>query len=141
MNNVAVPIDDARDALWASAQVIELYRREPVSIHLVNVQPPLSRHVSQFLNSRDIRAFHLEAGMQVLQPAIRALDSAGVPHKDHVLVGRKVDSIVHFANEYSCSQVILDNRSEGLLSVLGLGSIASQIRRAIAGSAEKVRPS
>jgi hypothetical protein len=141
MNAIAVPINDARDAQWASTHVIELYRRDPVQIHLVNVQYPLSRHVSQFLNSRDIRTFHRDAGMQILRPAIRALDNAGVPHTDHVLVGRRVESIVQFAKEYSCSQVILEDVSENILSIFGLGSIASQIQRAIAGNAAKTRPS
>ena len=141
MKIIAVPINDARDAQWASKQDIELYLREAVRIHLVNVQSPLSRHVSQFLNHRDIQAFHRDAGMQVLEPAIRALDEAGVPHTDHVLVGRKVDCVVRFAKEYSCNQVILDSESDGLLSVLGLGSIASQIRRAIAANTARVRPS
>jgi len=141
MQIVAVPINDARDAQWASKQVIDLYRREAVRIHLVNVQHPLSRHISQFLNVSEIQAFHRDAGMHVLEPAIRALNAAGVPHIDHVLVGHKVDAVVRFAQEYSCNQVLLKNDSEGLLSVLGLGSIASQIRRAIAGGAAKVRPS
>lgn len=137
MNTIAVPINDPREAQWASKQVIEIYRREPVHVHLVNVQHPLSRHIAQFLNSRDIRAHHLEAGMRVLEPAIKALDKAGVPHSDHVLVGRKVESIVRFAKEHSCSQVILEPRSDGLLSVFGLGSLASQIERAIAANAAK----
>jgi nucleotide-binding universal stress UspA family protein len=137
MKTIAVPINDAREAGWASRQVIEMYRREPVHIHLVNVQYPLSRHISQFLNPRDIRAHHLETGMRVLEPAINALDKAGVPHTDHVLVGRKVESIVRFAKEHSCSQVVLETSSEGLLSVLGLGSLASQIQRAIAANAAK----
>jgi hypothetical protein len=137
MNTIAVPIDDARQAQWASKQVIEIYRREPVQVHLVNVQHPLSRHISQFLNPRDIRAHHLETGMGILEPAIKALDKAGVPHVDHVLVGRKVESIVRFAKEHSCSQVILETPSDGLLSVFGLGSLAGQIQRAIAANAAK----
>jgi hypothetical protein len=131
MKNIAVPINDARDVQWATAQAIELYRRDTVRIHLINVQHPLSRHVSKFFNGHDIHDFHRDAGMRVLEPAIKALDEAGVPHKDHVLVGRKVDCIVRFAKEYSCSRVILDDRAEGFLSVFGLGSIASQVRQII----------
>jgi nucleotide-binding universal stress UspA family protein len=141
MNAIAVPINDAREAQWASRQVTEMYRREPVHVHLINVQPPLSRHISQFLNVKDVRAHHLEEGMRVLAPAIEALDKAGVPHTDHVLVGRKVDCIVRFAKDHSCSQVVLETPSEGLLSIFGLGSLASQIQRAISANAAKTRPS
>jgi nucleotide-binding universal stress UspA family protein len=139
MKIIAVPINDARDAQWGASQAIELYRREPVQIHLVNVQSPLPRHVSRFFNRGDIQSFHRDAGMLVLAPAIKMLDEAGIPHQEHVLVGRKVECIVRFAKEYSCNQVILDSRPEGLLSVLGLGSIASQIQRAIASDTAKIR--
>jgi len=101
------------------------------------LQSPLPRHVSRYFNRRDMQDFHRDAGMRVLAPAIKMIDDAGIPHQDHVLVGRKVDCIVRFAKEHSCSQVILDSRPESLLSVLGLGSIASQIRRAIAGDTAK----
>lgn len=141
MNAIAVPINDAREAQWASKQVIEIYRREPVQVHLINVQSPLSRHISQFLSARDIRAHYLEEGMGILDAAIKALDKAGVPHTDHVLVGSKVDCIVRFAKEHSCSQVVLDAPSDGLLSVFGLGSLASQIQRAISANTAKTRPS
>jgi hypothetical protein len=140
MDAIAVPINDAREAQWASRQVVDIYRREKVHVHLINVQRPLSRHISQYLSSQDIRAFHLEAGMKVLELAIRALDKAGVPHTDHVLVGNKVDCVVHFAKEHACSQVVLDAPPDGLLSVFGLGSVASQIQRAISGNAAKTRP-
>jgi hypothetical protein len=141
MKSVVVPIHDARDAQWATARAVELYRREAVRIHLVNVQYPLSRHVSKFFNGHDIHDFHRDTGMRVLEPAMRALDEAGVPHQDHVLVGRKVDCIVRFAKEHSCSQVILEERADGLLSVFGLGSIASQVHQLLAcETADKASP-
>ena len=140
IKNIAVPIDETGDAQWAANQVVELYRRGPTRIHLVNVQCPLPLHVSRFINRGDIRSFHRDAGMRILAPAIKLLDEAGIPHEDHVLVGRKVESIVRFAKEYSCSEVVLESRPEGLLSVIGLGSIASQIRRAIASDMVKMRP-
>jgi nucleotide-binding universal stress UspA family protein len=138
MKAIAVPIGNAQDAQRATKQAIELYRRTPVKIHLVNVQSPLPRHISRFFNRSHIQDFHRDSGMQILAPAIKMLDEAGIPHMEHVLVGRKVECIVRFAREYSCSQVILESRPEGLLSAFGLGSITSQIRRAIAGDIAKI---
>ena len=135
MNEIVVPICDTADAPWAATQAIARYRQEPVRIHLVNVQRPLPKHVSQFFNRNDLRAFHDEAGMRVLERAQRMLDEAGVPHEDHVLVGHPAETIVHFAQDRRCDQVVVDAPSRGMLSLLGLGSIASQVQHLMAAHA------
>jgi len=128
MKEVLVPISDAGVSRWAADQAIALYRREPAHIHLLNVQRPLPRHVSQFFSGADIRAFHNDVGMKVLQSAIEMLDEAGVPHDDHVLVGKQAETIVNFARDHHCNQVILDSNPRTLGSLFGLGSISSQVR-------------
>jgi nucleotide-binding universal stress UspA family protein len=128
MQNVLVPISTPRDARWAVEQAVARYRREPARIHLLNVQRPLPRHVSRFFGSGDLHDFHRDAGMQVLAPAIQLLDEAGVPHQDHVLVGNPAETIVQFAEQNKCTEVILETQSGGLLAVFGLGSIGSQVR-------------
>ena len=129
MNEILVPVCDASDAKWAAEQAIALYRQSPARVHLLNVQRPLPKHVSQFFNRNDLRDFHRDAGMQVLEPAIRLLETAGVPHEDHVLVGHPAETIVRFAQEHGCEPVIVDAEApSGLLSMLGLGSVASQVQ-------------
>src|SRR5690349_12221200 len=134
MNQIIVPICDATDAPWAATQAIARYRQEPVRIHLINVQRPLPKHVAQFFNRNDLREFHEEAGMRVLEPARRMLDEAGVPHEDHVLVGHQAETIVRFAEDHHCQQVVVDAPSAGVLSMFGLGSIASQVRHLMASN-------
>ncbi|HLX31029.1 MAG TPA: universal stress protein [Casimicrobiaceae bacterium] len=128
MNDILVPICDERDATWAATQAIALYRSAPSPVHLLNVQRPLPKHVAQFVDRRDLREFHDEAGMRVLEPAKRLLDEAGVPHEDHVLVGHPAETIVRFAEEHGCRQVVVDAPAEGALAKLGLGSIGSQVQ-------------
>ena len=128
MQDIVVPVCDAGEAGWAARQAIARYRGEPARIHLLNVQRPLPRHIAQFFNRDDLRDFHHDAGMRVLAPAIGMLDEAGVPHEDHVLIGHPAETIVRFAEERGCRQVIVDAPASGLLSMLGLGSIGSQVR-------------
>lgn len=136
MKSVVVPISDARDLQWAINHVIDMHRSEPLRIHLLNVQAPLSRDISRFFDSGEIRDFHRDNGMLALKPAIDTLDQAQVPHWDHVLVGHQAETIVNFAKDHQCSQIIIAKHSEGILSNFGLGSIGSQIRHLIgAGSA------
>ena len=128
MNDVIVPICEAADAAWAASQAIAHYRRQPVRIHLVNVQRPLPKHVAQFFNRDDLREFHVESGMRLLDPAMRMLDDAGVPHEYHVLIGHQAETIVQFAEDRHCSEVIVDATPAKFLSMLGLGSVGSQVR-------------
>ena len=129
MNEIVVPILSAIDAAWAASEAISLARSDPSTrIHLLNVQRPLPKHVSQFFNRNDLRDFHHESGMRVLEPAMRMLDDADVPHEDHVLVGHPAETIVQFAEDLGCRDVIVDAPAAGVLSMLGLGSIGSQVR-------------
>ena len=128
MNEIVVPICSASDVAWAAAQAISLYRAEPARIHLLTVQRPLPKHVAQFFSQADLRDFHRDAGMRVLEPAMRLLDEAGVPHEDLVLVGHPAETIVQFAADCHWAQIVVDEPANGVLSVLGLGSIGSQVR-------------
>jgi hypothetical protein len=128
MQNVLVPVSTLGDAAWAAGQAIARYRKEPVHIHLLNVQRPLPRHVSRFFAGGDLHDFHRDAGMGVLEPVIRLLDEAGVPHHAHVMVGNPAETIVEFSERNKCPEVLLQNQSDSLLAIFGLGSIGSQVR-------------
>jgi len=128
MKIVAVPVLDEKDVAWAARRVIAIYQRAPVRIHLVNVQPAFSRHVSRFFSAHYLERIHREEGMKLLAPVARALERAGVSYRTHVLVGRKAERIAEFVRSYSCSDVLLRNESQSLLR-LGLESINSGIRR------------
>jgi len=130
MKCVVVPIEEGRASDWAVEHVVELYRREPLRIFLLNVQPPLPQYVARFINKCELQDFHRENGMRALKRAIERLDEAGVPHRDRVLVGRRAETIVEFAREVRCVQIVLPRRA-GLLPSLGLGSIGSQLRHLI----------
>jgi nucleotide-binding universal stress UspA family protein len=140
MQNVLVPVSALGDARWAAAQAIARYRKEPVHIHLLNVQRPLPRHVSRFFGGGDLHDFHRDAGMRVLEATIRLLDEAGVPHHVHVLVGNPAESIVQFAEQNKCEEVVLETQPEGLLAVFGLGSIGSQVRHLMQAHAAATNP-
>jgi len=133
MRSLVVPIRDSHDSKWAVDYVIELYRREApqVEVHLLNVQTPLPQYVTRFLNKQTVGEFHRENGLRALQGASERLDAAGVPHTDHVLVGRKAETIARFAREQRCDRIVLPKRDSGFVSSLGLGSVGAQVRQLI----------
>jgi len=128
LNAILVPIASSADAARAALRAIALYRASPAIVHLLNVQHPLPRHVARFFPRNDLRAFHADAGMAVLAPAIRALDAAAVPHEDHVVVGHAAEAIVEFAARHDCGDIVLDTPLTGVRSLLHAGSISSQVR-------------
>jgi nucleotide-binding universal stress UspA family protein len=134
MASILVSIEEGRDPGPAIKHVIELYRQEQARVYLLNVQPPFSRHVSRFVNKAELRKFQQERGMQALAPLMQQLDAAGVPHRDHVMVGSKAETIVNFAKEYHCRQIIVAKESPGLLSWFRVGSSPGHIRKLIGSS-------
>ena len=128
MKHILVPITTPDEARWAAEQAIARYRKEPAHIHLLNVQRPLPQHISRFFGGGDLRNFHRDAGMKVLEPVIRMLDEAGVPHRDHVKVGNPAKTIVEFSERNKCAEVVLQDQSDSMLAIFGLGSIGSQVR-------------
>jgi nucleotide-binding universal stress UspA family protein len=128
MRDILIPVSDAAQAAWAADQAIALHRGGPVRIHFLAVQRRLPRHVSQFLGKAELREHYLDAGRRTLAPAGRRLDDAGIVHEDHVLTGKPAETIVEFAERRHFDAVVLPEAPEGLLSALGLGSVAGQVR-------------
>jgi Universal stress protein family len=127
MISVLVPIEEGRDASAAIAQVVALSRQEPLRVYLLNVRTPLPSYVARFIPAAERQAFHHENGMRAMREAIARLDEAGIAHRDQVRVGNKAETILQFAREKRCAEIVLDG-PDGLLAGLGLGSIRAQLR-------------
>jgi nucleotide-binding universal stress UspA family protein len=128
MNDIVVPIPDDRAAAAAADQAVAQYRRDPALVHLVNVQRPLPVHIAQFFPRGELTGYYRDAGMSALAPAMRALDAAGIPHREHVLVGKPAEAIVRFAADHQSNRVLLDHDARTAWTLLGLGSLGSQVR-------------
>lgn len=128
MTRVLLPIQEGEDSSSAVSQVIELARQEPISVYLLNVRTPLPLYVSRFIPASERQAFHHENGMRAMQSAIARLDQAGIAHREEVRVGNKAETIMEFAREKRCAEIVVDGHGGGLLAGLGLGSICAQLR-------------
>ncbi|HZQ73693.1 MAG TPA: universal stress protein [Burkholderiales bacterium] len=135
MKSIAVVVEEGHNPDWSLGHVVTLYRQSPMRIHLVNVRQPLPSYVTRFIPRQEVRAYHQENGLKAMQAIMKRLDDLGIAHRDHVLVGNKAETILEFAREYACSEIIVAKRSEGLLAELGLGSVASQLRHLLGADA------
>ncbi|HSV17720.1 MAG TPA: universal stress protein [Casimicrobiaceae bacterium] len=140
MKPIVVPVNDAAEAETLARLVIDRSRAEPLQVHLLNVQRPLPLHIAQFFARDELAKVHREAGMGVLAGALRLLADARVACEPHVLVGKPAETIVRFAADHGDAEILLDNASTGLLSRLGVGSIASQVRHLLGAHAGSAAP-
>lgn len=132
MKKVLVPLNihtSAAQMQNAVAEAIAIYRAQPVQVHLLSVQAPVSRHVSGFFASGELRQIHLESGMEELAPARSALDAAGVPYEVHVHVGRSAETIVRVAQELGCDRILMGRTDETGFAEKLFGTVANQVRQ------------
>ena len=134
MNAILVPVESSAKASAAAQRGIAHCLHSLATVHLLNVQRPFPRHISRFFSNQELQRFHQEAGMSVLAPAIRALDAAGVPHLDHVVVGQPARAIVEFAARKHCDDILLDEAPGGFMSILH-ASLSSQVRHLMRAAA------
>ena len=127
MLRLLLPIDGSEGALRAVDQLLAMrhWYREPLEVHLLNVQHLLHKDVGNFVAASDIRDFHQEEGMKELAAARACLDEAGVPYRHHVVVGELVpETIAHFAREHGIGQILMCTHGRSPIGDLLLGSVA-----------------
>jgi nucleotide-binding universal stress UspA family protein len=129
MRTVLVAVDGSDSALRAVAHVMALERLLPeLEIHLLNVQiPVVSGVVKMFVNKDQIDNYYREEGAKALEAARRKLDQAGVAYSHHIMVGHLAETIVEYAKQKACNQIVMGTRGMSAVSSLVLGSVASRV--------------
>lgn len=129
MLKVLVPIDGSPNALHAVRHVIREYQRtHDLELHLLNVQPRLSRHIGRFV-SRDRRdQFYREQADQAMQPAQAALAAAQVPFHTHRVLGRdRAQSIVDTAQQLGCHHLVMGTARKNSLTRMLEDSVTARV--------------
>ena len=116
MKRVLVPIGD-RNAQVAVRHVIQEFLRNPdLDIHLINVQRPFSRHVSQFVRRRQRDDFHRESSERALEPARKLLAQHNIPYAVHLRVGERARVIADEASRLHCDHIIMSTARKNSLT-------------------------
>ena len=81
MRKVLIPVDAGNPARSraAVAEAISIYSKEPVTVHLLSVQPAVSGHVAMFFGSGELQQLQCGAGAEDFASAQAQLAAAGVP--------------------------------------------------------------
>lgn len=114
---VLVPVDGSRNSEYALRHVMnEFANNSAMEIHLLNVQPPFSRHIAQFIGSRTRESFHHDEAEKALRPARQLVEKFGVPYSAHVKVGNKAAAIVDEARRLRCDRIVMSTARKNSLT-------------------------
>lgn len=128
MLKALVPVDTTGNSLGAIRHVIKLVQgREPLEIHLLNVEPALPGHITRFLSKEVLDGHRHDAAEKAFAPARTLLDEAGIAYTEHVRVGHAAQLIAEQAKKLDCDKVIMGTHGYGTVTQLLLGSVSHEV--------------
>lgn len=130
MFKILLPVDGSESALRAVRHVIAMREmiREPIEVHLLNVQLPIvSGAVKMFISQQQLNDYYRDEGIEALKGARALLDQAGVSYHHHIGVGELAGTIVSYARDKACQQIVMGTRGRGGLAGALLGSVATKV--------------
>ena len=131
MLKVLVPIDGSQNSLRALRHAIAEYQRHhELELHLLNVQPQLSRHVARFVNRNDRDSWHAERAAAALAPARHLLELAGVPHHLHWSIGSRAAQICETATRLGVHHIVMGTARRNSITRMLENSVTDQVLKA-----------
>src|SRR5262245_28336194 len=129
MKALLVPVDGSPPALRALEYALTEAKvlGAGAVIHLVNVQPPVSAAVSDFVGHKGVDEFHREEAEKEVAAAREKLVESGVTYRTAFLVGSAGESIAHYAKTNPVDEIIMGRRGLSRLSGLLLGSVSTRV--------------
>jgi YjbE family integral membrane protein len=128
MLKVLVPVDGSPNALLAVRHAIDEYRRHhELEVHLLNVQPTLSRHIARFVSQHDRTSWHQEQATQRMATAVTLLEQTGVPHQAHWTVGDRAAEICTAATRLSAHHIVMGTARKSSITRMFEDSVTNKV--------------
>lgn len=130
---ILVAVDGSKCSLGAVKSLVkhaDWYRGIP-QVELVHVHYPVPRvrGMSAVVGKEQIQRYYREESAAALARARKALDQAGIPHVDHMLVGDPAEAIVELSAKRKCDLILLGTQGRSALGDMLIGSVASKVLR------------
>ncbi|HMN78936.1 MAG TPA: universal stress protein [Burkholderiaceae bacterium] len=117
MQRILIPVDGSASAEFAVRHVINNQLGGATQeIHLLNVQPKLSRHIARFVGRKDLQSWHREMADKALAPARVLLEQHNIPHAVHHALGDRAETIVSEAKRLKCHLIVMNTAKKRTLA-------------------------
>ena len=117
MQRILIPVDGSASAEFAVRHVINNQLGGAAQeIHLLNVQPKLSRHIARFVGRKDLQSWHREMADKALAPARELLEQHNIPHAVHHALGDRAETIVSEARRLKCHLIVMNTAKKRTLA-------------------------
>jgi nucleotide-binding universal stress UspA family protein len=83
---------------------------------LLNVQPPFSRHIANFVSRGNRSEYHRMRGDKAILRVKQMLDNSRVPNTVHIEVGDKAALIAEFAQRLNCDRIVISTARKNSLT-------------------------
>ncbi|HXD42456.1 MAG TPA: calcium-translocating P-type ATPase, SERCA-type [Ramlibacter sp.] len=125
---VLVPVDSSHNSEGAVRHVVRRFMNDSgMEIHLLNVQPQLTRYVAHKAGSATVHEYHQAESEKALQPSRRILDGFGIPYAVHMKVGDKAEQITEVAKRLHCDEIVMGTARKNSLTRLVESSITNRV--------------
>ena len=128
MVKVLVPVGGADGSQHAVRHVLaQFLKGTEIEIHLLNVQPPFSRHIAQFATAQSRADFHRERAEKALEPARKLLDGHKVPYAVHTALGDRAELIAETARKLRCHHIVMSTARKNSLTRMLEDSVTNKV--------------
>ena len=129
MLRVLVPFDGSPNALRALRHALTEYQRHhELELHLLNVQPRLSRHVANYLSRHDRDAWHRAQAEQAMASATEVIsESGGVPCQTHWVVGDRALEICREAERLGVHHIVMGTARKNSVTRMLEDSVTNRV--------------
>jgi nucleotide-binding universal stress UspA family protein len=128
MVKVLLPVDGSRNSEVAVRHVVRQFLgNTAMEIHLLNIQPPFSKHIAGFSSSKDRQDHHRDQAEKALKPVRQMLDAHGIPYSVHAEVGEKAKCIADTARRLRCDQIVMGTARKNSLTRWVENSVTNRV--------------
>ena len=128
MLKVLIPVDGTRNSHHAVQHVIkQCVTNAAMEIHLLNVQPPFSRHIARFASKENRDDYHRDQAEKALLAARQMLADQGLAHTAHIEIGKKAEIIADLARRLDCDHIVMSTARKNSLTRMLEDSVTNKV--------------
>ncbi len=131
MKRVLIPVDGSEYSVRAVQAMLAERQRyadpDELDLHLVHVEPILTRDISRFLSHEQLVEYRHDESTKALAPTRALLDAAGVRYTTHEAAGHAADAVIQLAETLQCDQITMGAHGRGALADLLMGSTTLKV--------------